>query len=631
MIYVAKNHIITSSATVNGPEVMSFLANGSVEIDLVTQITLEGLVIDSLESVSNVDVYYSAPESEVLSQLPSEVIATLSDDSTVTVPVEWNIVSYDAYAVGDYVIIGDITLPPGVLNPGNLGYSLTVSVNPINIQSIANPSEQTIPLNSTKEYAESILPEEIEITLEHPIDGVNTLTLNANWDTSSGSPFDASDVGETRLLGFPAYPSYITNTNNLEVEALFTVIIVYQDFVTIPSFTSPVTITDLVGSSLESGEVSGANDILVNGGAIPGLFNNRLRPNGISNRRFKSASGRIYVGGNNVATGQQVIAPLNGADNLKYYHLGLTGNSNTGTSGISGLNHLASAGGTTVEAVDLVIKDMSFSSVQINQSTDGVKYSSITLRDVRCFGYSAEGEVFYIGSTNKTSAFSTIDSLVMTNCYGTNKGRDGLQITHVANGSNPNCAQIEYGTIYDVGKANISTQRLLTQIHNTNGYCKKYIFHKAPEPANIFTHGFTFEDCYFEWDTDSPIYIGRLKASDAFGGSALAGNGLPITFRRCYFNPSVSQTRLARILETDCNIVFEDCYFSNRIASGVLANLISDERGASPSNTISNTGYTIGPPLASPTYTNHDPAQEDTHGLCTSVFWVTKHMGYRTL
>src|SRR5690348_8812604 len=115
MIYVAKNHIITSSATVNGPEVMSFLANGSVEIDLVTQITLEGLVIDSLESVSNVDVYYSAPESEVLSQLPSEVIATLSDDSTVTVPVEWNIVSYDAYAVGDYVIIGDITLPPGVL------------------------------------------------------------------------------------------------------------------------------------------------------------------------------------------------------------------------------------------------------------------------------------------------------------------------------------------------------------------------------------------------------------------------------------------------------------------------------------------------------------------------------------
>jgi hypothetical protein len=625
MIYVAKNHIITSSITVTGVETISFLANGAVEIDLITQVAIDGLVIESLEEVSNVNVFYSTPESEVLSSLPSEVIATLSDSTTVNVQVEWSIVSYNAYATGDYVVIGEVTLPAGVLNPGNLGYSIVASVNPINIQSIANPSEQDIPLNSTKEYAESILPETVEITLEHPIDGINTITLNANWDTSSGSPFDSSDVGETRMIGFPAYPGYITNTNNFEVEALFNVIIVYQDFVTIPSFTSPVTITDSVGSSLESGEVSGANDILVNGGATPGLFNNRLRPNGISNRRFKSASGRIYVGGNNVTTGMQVIAPLNGADNLSYYHLGIVGNSSTSQTGISGFNHLASATGTTVRAEDIIIKDVYFAGIFINEGTAGEHYASIILKDVRVFGHPQDGELIYIGHAfDKLVNYSPIHHLEIYNFYGTNKGKDGLQLTHVANGIDTICAMVEYGTIYDVGKANVSQQRLLAQIHNTNGYCKKYIFHKAPEPANIFTHGFTFEDCYFEWDTDSPIYIGRLKASDAFGASALAGNGLPITFRRCYFNPSVNQTRLARILETDCNIVFEDCYFSNRISSGVLANMISDERGVSPSNTISNTGYTIGAPLASPTYTNHDPAQEDTHGLCTSVFWVNK-------
>lgn len=631
MIYVAKNHIITSDYSVKQPEILSILALGVVTLDITTQVTVNGLTISSIENLDDVNVFYSTTESEVLSSLPAEILATLSDSTTENMPVDWSIVGYDAYSIGNYVIIGEIITPIGVSNPGNLGYSISVSVNPINIQSISNPSAQNIPINSTKEYAASLLPTEVEITLEHAIDGVNTLIINSNWDTSSGSPFDASDIGETRLLGFPAYPNYITNTSNVEVEALFTVILVYQDLPAIPSFSSPATITESVGSSLEAGEISGAADILVNGGATPGVFNNRLRPNGISNKRFKSASGRVYVGGNLVTTGQQVIAPLNGSDNLKYYHIGITGNTNSSITGISGLNHLASAGGTTIEAVDVIIKDVSFASVQINQSTDGLKYSSITLEDVRCFGYSNEGEVFYIGSTNKTSSFSTISRVIMRNCYGTNKGRDGLQITHAANGIDLNCAQIEYGTIYDVGKANIATQRLLAQIHNTNGYCKKYIFHKAPEPANIFTHGFTFEDCYFEWDTDNPIYIGRLKASDAFGASALAGNGQPIVFRRCYFNPSVNQTRLARILETDANIVFEDCYFSNRIAGGVLANMLSDERTGSPSNSITNTGYTIGAPLASPTYTNHDPSQEDTHGLCTSVFWINKGMGYRTI
>lgn len=398
-----------------------------------------------------------------------------------------------------------------------------------------------------------------------------------------------------------------------------------------PTFSSPVTINDSVGSSLESGEISGASDILVNQNATPGLFNNRLRPNGISNKRFKSAgSSRIYVGGDNVTTGMQVIAPLNGSDNLEYYHLGIIGNSSLAQTGISGLNHLASVSGSTVKAVDLIIRDVEFAGVQINESTSGDKYSSIELNDVRVFGYDQEGECFYIGSTNKLSNFSTIDSLIMNDCYGTNKGRDGLQITHVANGIDLDCAQISKGTIYDVGKANISAQRLLLQVHNSNGFINKWIFHKAPEPANIFTHGFLFEDCYFEWDTNSPIYMGRLLAGDAFGASAIAGNGQPVIFRRCIFNPSVNVDELIRILETDCNIIFEDCYFSNRIASGVLANIISDERAGSPSNIISNTGYTIGNPLPSPTYKNHDWSDEENHGCLTSRYYYNLGMGYRT-
>lgn len=408
---------------------------------------------------------------------------------------------------------------------------------------------------------------------------------------------------------------------------------VYSQIPEAPSFTSPVTITDSVGSSLESGEISGASDILINQNATPGLFNNRLRPNGISNKRFKSAgSTRIYVGGDNVTEGMQVIAPLNGSDNLEYYHLGIVGNSSTLQEGISGINHLASVGGSTIKAEDIIIKNVHFAGCQINEGTTGEKYSSIILRNIRIFGYPNEGEGFYIGSTNKLSNFSTIDYCEIKHSLVYNKLREGLQLTHVADGVNLICAVTENCTFYQVGQpSDMPEQQYLAQIHNTNGYCKRTIFHKGTRPANIFTHGYTFEDCYFEWDTDDPIYIGKLKDAGAFGSSAIAGNGQPITFRRCYFNPSVNQTRLARILETDANVNFDNCYFNNRIASGVLGNLISDERGGSPSNTISNTGYTIGPPLPSPTYSNFDPDQEDTHGLCTSSFWLPTVGGYRGL
>lgn len=626
-----KNHIVTTSVTVEDRVAFSLLVEDVVELDLTTQIATDILTVTSLEPISNKTVYYSASQASVLALLGSEAVVNLSDSSSITVPVNWES-SYNAYALGTYEFIGTIELPEGVSNPGDLEYQVDVTVSSINIQSITNPAEQDIAINSTALQAAATLPTNITVTLEHPIDGDNQLTLPANWDTSGGSPFDASDIGETRLLGFPNYPSYITNTGNIEVEALFNVIFVYMSIAAAPSFTSPATVIDTAGSSLENSETGGAADILIAGNAIPNLYNNRFRPNAISNRRFKSAgSSRVFVGGQNVTTGMQVIAPLNGSDNLKYYHIGIIGNSNTSQQGISGFNHLASVAGTRVEAHDVIIKDVYFAGILINEGTAGEHYADIVLKDVRVFGHPQDGELIYIGyTTDKLVNYSPIHRLEIYNFYGTNKGKDGLQLTHIANGVDAICAMVEKGTIYDVGKANVSLQRLLAQIHNTNGYCKKYIFHKAPEPINIFTHGFTFEDCYFEWDTDAPIYAGRLKASDAFGASALAGNGQPVTFRRCIFNPSVNQTRLMRWLETDCNYVFEDCYFNNRIAAGNVANFFSDERTGSPTNTLSNTGYTIGPPLASPTYTNHDPAQEDTHGLLTSKYYYNLKMGFRT-
>lgn len=400
----------------------------------------------------------------------------------------------------------------------------------------------------------------------------------------------------------------------------------YVDVPAAPSFTSPATITDAVGSSLESGEIGGASDILIDDNAIEGLFNNRLRPNGISSKRFKSAgSTRIYVGGDNVTSGMQVIAPLGGANLNNFYHLGIIGNSDDAEDGVSGINHLASVSGSTILAEDIVIRNVEFAGALINEGTTGEKYLSIILNFVRVFGYPVEGEGFYIGSTNKLSNFSTIDYLEMSHCYVYNKLREGLQITHVADGVNAECAKIEHFTAYQVGQSSpMPEQQYLVQVHNSNGYIKKSIFHHGNRPANIFTHGFTFEDCYFEWDTDDPIYIGRLESETAFGASAIAGNGQPIVFRRCIFAPSVNVTTLVRILETDCNIQFIDCIFSDRIST-----LISDERGGSPSNTISNTGGTTVSAASIPTvtYKNHDPLDEDNHGRITSDYHYNLGLG----
>lgn len=395
-----------------------------------------------------------------------------------------------------------------------------------------------------------------------------------------------------------------------------------------PAFGTTTTITTAVGSSLESGETGGNRDIL-----IPNPFQERLRPNGLvgtsgSPYRYKSVSDstRSWIGGDILTTGQQVITSLNNSNFNYFYHLGLVGDSNPAVTGISGLAWLATAGGVTVKAEDLIIRDMEFAGVLINQSTTGNSYTLIDLRFLRIFGHSAEGEGCYLGSTNKTANFSPITQAIVQNFYATNKGRDGFQVTHCAN------LQAKNITCYDVGKADISGQNRLVQIHNTNGYIEYSIFHKAPELADIFTHGFEFRDCYFEWDdkdnaNNNAGYIGELENASAFGASASAGNNQPLVFRRCIFKSNVAVLNLFRILEDDCHVQFIDCIFSDNIT-----NIWSDERTDKVTYQITNTNptYLSASSIPSPTYKNHLYTDEENHGLITSTYHHSRGMGYRT-
>jgi hypothetical protein len=382
-----------------------------------------------------------------------------------------------------------------------------------------------------------------------------------------------------------------------------------------PSFTSPATITDAVGSSVESGEISGATDVLIAENATPGLFNNRLRPNGISGIRFKSATGRIKVG-NTVSASQQVIAPLTGSDNLSYYHLHVVGNPSSAVTGISGINHLASAGGTTVYFEDIVIENTGFACAQINQSTDGLKYASITLAFVRGFGYNTEGEGFYIGSTNKAANRSKIDYLSMYHCYATDKYRDGLQITWAK------IMEVSNITIYNCGlgplPANAGQNRLF-QIHNSNGYVNNSIFHatypNTAQPGEVFAHGVTFDNGYIEWAVDEPIYIGDLESS-SYGpnGTNEYATRDSIIFEDYIFAPSVDVANLFEIHERNAPVMIRNCTFNSHVL-----NVVSDQRGGSPGNTITivNPTYADVPTV---TYKNHDVNDYDNHGRVTSNY-----------
>lgn len=403
-----------------------------------------------------------------------------------------------------------------------------------------------------------------------------------------------------------------------------------EEYIPIPSppvfSASPTIITAAsVGNSLEASELGGDRDILVTA-----TFSDRLRPNQLvgtaeSPYRYKSESDvtRSWIGGSNITLGQQAVSSLNGSEHNYFYHLGVEGHPSDAIGGISGFAWGAGTTGKTVKLSDVIIKNTSFAGLHLNTGVNTQFYTTIDGEFVRVINHGIEGESAYLGSTNKLNNFSLINNLRLYCFYSANKGRDGLQLTHILN------AAVDKVTIYNVGLDNEGAQRNLIQIHNSNGYIKDGIFDFAPELLNNFTHGFTFENCYFRWTATSMALIGKLTGDatgSAFGPNAAAANNEPVRFVRCVFDPVNFVTTMLNIREDQCNIIFEDCEFSTNVG-----NIWLDSRVDKITYSITNTGGVDFAPSATtvPTYTNHDPNDEDQHGLVTSAFHKDRGMGYR--
>jgi gliding motility-associated-like protein len=104
--------------------------------------------------------------------LPAKVTAVTADGQVVQLAVSWNLTPLNVFKRGAYFLTGVVTLPSGILNPGDLKATLEVRV-------LAKPAPQDVTLSNDdfdpdpKNYFQVIG----NFTVIDPIDNVHTITL----------------------------------------------------------------------------------------------------------------------------------------------------------------------------------------------------------------------------------------------------------------------------------------------------------------------------------------------------------------------------------------------------------------------------------------------------------------------
>lgn len=141
--------------------------------------------------------------------LPSAVSITLSDSSTITVPVTWDAGSYDKDTTGTYALTGTLGLNPFVNNTANVTASINVNVvSGGDIKSVETLQDITVAIGTV--FGSIGLPEIVNVAL----DNNSNATLPVTWDPGSYNKDAAGTYMLTGALTLPGDNS-ITNTGNL--------------------------------------------------------------------------------------------------------------------------------------------------------------------------------------------------------------------------------------------------------------------------------------------------------------------------------------------------------------------------------------------------------------------------------
>lgn len=403
-----------------------------------------------------------------------------------------------------------------------------------------------------------------------------------------------------------------------------------------PSFSSTATINvSCCAPTLESGEISpsGRHDLLVQGPFTSTLTPNGLIGTAISPFRYQSLdlNNRTVVGGNTITPGQQIVSTLNNSNYQYHYSYDVTGYTDNTRAGISAFGLLSTAAGAVGLYQDHVVTNTSYAGWLLQSGNTSNTYS-FTGSFLRIFGYPIEGEGLYLGSTVTPAGGSLFtDPTIVHDCLVYNKGRESYQF----NGHNNVVAYKLTARL--VGQAGIAGQNNLWQFQNSHGTLDDSILDGAPVGMNIFSHGLIVSNTYFHWTGGSSssgpvksIFIGNLLAAYSSPvpptNNPAGGSPGTITFINCYFDVDVASTEVAWVEDPNVTVEFQNCKFDP-----LFSTLYADNRGASNYSlvgTLTTNGNTV-TSMPTPTYTNFDPAQPLTHGLCTTPTYYLLGMGYR--
>jgi len=118
----------TFTASLNGYQTITdqaFTVNGA-EITIPVVMQFIELPILSIASLPGIESLVGATFAEL--GLPTTITATLSDNSQVSLGVNWSDASYNPLQLGEQTITGTPVLVPGVINPDNITASIVVTL-----------------------------------------------------------------------------------------------------------------------------------------------------------------------------------------------------------------------------------------------------------------------------------------------------------------------------------------------------------------------------------------------------------------------------------------------------------------------------------------------------------------------
>ncbi len=169
---------------------------GTVGDKPVTVVSTEPVPLEvvSVEAITNITVSYGTAFADI--GLPENVTATLSDESTMDLEINWSAAEadYDGETAGTYALEGELVLPTGVTNPAEVKAAVNVIVEPEDLFEVATVEAlDATTLNVT--FADGTVIEEAD--LEDQIIQVRADLLGAEWMNAT---YDAGTLNTTTLL-----------------------------------------------------------------------------------------------------------------------------------------------------------------------------------------------------------------------------------------------------------------------------------------------------------------------------------------------------------------------------------------------------------------------------------------------